>query len=237
MEISISKKIENDVDAVAKRLLAGEVFLVQTDTVFGLICCADNELAARKIIDIKHRDHPAFGLFVSGVEMAKQYVEMDAEQAEVFNKVFPGHFTLIFKANISTYSNTTYRNITINSNTTNRIISQAFGTKLVENEEIKTLGLRVPKSDFCIEIVSKVGKPLIATSANISGHETAKKIDEIEPSILQSVDGICYDKNVQQNNFNSTIIDLSLGVENARIIRQGSGDMSILTGLINYNIA
>ena len=180
MEDFISKKIENDTDMVAKRLLEGEVFLMQTDTVFGLICCADNELAARKIIDIKHRNHPAFGLFVSGVDMTKQYVEMDARQEEVFHRVFQGHFTLIFKANISTYSNTSYRNITINSNTTNRIISQAFGTKLIENEEVKTLGLRVPKSDFCIEIVKKVGKPLIATSANISGHETAKKIDEIE---------------------------------------------------------
>ena len=234
MEKTISKKIENDADIVAKRLLSGEVFLVQTDTVFGLICCADDERAACKIIDIKHRDHPAFGLFVSGVEMAKQYVEMDTEQAKVFNKVFPGHFTLIFKANISTYSNSTYRNISINRNSTNRIISQAFGTKLVENEEVKTLGLRVPKSDFCIEIVSKVGKPLIATSANISGHETAKKIDEIEPSILQSVDGICYNENVQQNNFNSTIIDLSLGVENARIIRQGSGDVNILSGFVKF---
>ena len=237
MENSINKKIENDTDAVAKRLLSGEVFLVQTDTVFGLICCADDECAARKIIDIKHRDHPAFGLFVSSLDMAKQYVEMDAKQEDVFNHVFPGHFTLIFKANISTYSNTAYRNITANSNTTNRIISQAFGAKLVENEEVKTLGLRVPKSDFCIEIVRKVGKPLIATSANISGHETAKKIDEIEPSILQSVDGICYNANVQQNNFNSTIIDLSFGTEHAKIIRRGSGDMSILTGLINYNIA
>lgn len=237
MENSISKKIENDASAVAKRLLSGEVFLVQTDTVFGLICCADDERAARKIINIKHRDHPAFGLFVSGVDMAKQYVEMDATQEEVFNRVFPGYFTLIFKANISTYSNTAYRNITTNSNTTNRIISQAFGTKLVENEEVKTLGLRVPKSDFCIEIVSKVGKPLIATSANISGHETAKKIDEIEPSILQSVDGICYDENAQQNNFNSTIIDLSLGTKNAKIIRQGSGDVSVLTSLIGYNNA
>ena len=236
MEDFISKKIENDADIVAKRLLSGEVFLIQTDTVFGLICCADDERAARKIIDIKHRDHPAFGLFVSGVEMAKQYVEMDATQEEVFNTVFPGHFTLIFKANISTYSNSTYRNITINRNSTNRIISQAFGTKLVENEEVKTLGLRVPKNDFCIEIVSKVGKPLIATSANISGHETAKKIDEIEPSILQSVDGICYNENTQQNNFNSTIIDLSLGAEHAKIIRQGSGDVSVFAGLINYNI-
>ncbi|MBQ7536705.1 MAG: L-threonylcarbamoyladenylate synthase [Rickettsiales bacterium] len=232
MEDFISKKIENDTDMVAKRLLEGEVFLMQTDTVFGLICCADNELAARKIIDIKHRNHPAFGLFVSGVDMAKQYVEMDARQEEVFHRVFPGHFTLIFKANISTYSNTSYRNITINSNTTNRIISQAFGTKLIENEEVKTLGLRVPKSDFCIEIVKKVGKPLIATSANISGHETAKKIDEIEPSILQSVDGICYDENVQQNNFNSTIIDLSLGTKNAKIIRQGSGDLEIVSKLV-----
>ena len=232
MEKTISKKIENDADIVAKRLLSGEVFLVQTDTVFGLICCADDELAARKIIDIKHRDHPAFGLFVSDVDMAKQYVEINARQEEVFNKVFPGHFTLIFKANISTYSNSTYRNISINRNSTNRIISQAFGTKLVGNEEVKTLGLRVPKSDFCIEIVSKVGKPLIATSANISGHETAKKIDEIEPSILQSVDGLCYNANVQQNNFNSTIIDLSLGTKNAKIIRQGSGDLKIVSKLV-----
>ncbi|MBR1428768.1 MAG: L-threonylcarbamoyladenylate synthase [Rickettsiales bacterium] len=221
MEDFISKKIENDTDTVAKRLLSGEVFLIQTDTVFGLICCADDERAARKIIDIKHRKHPAFGLFVSDAEMAKQYVEMDAEQAEVFNTVFPGYFTLIFKAKISTYSNTT-----------NRIISQAFGTKLVENEEVKTLGLRVPKSDFCIDIVKKVDKPLIATSANISGHETAKKIDEIEPSILQSVDGLCYNANVQQNNFNSTIIDLSLGTKNAKIIRQGSGDLEIVSELV-----
>ena len=53
-----------------------------------------------------------------------------------------------------------------------------------------TVGIRIPMMDFCQQLVAKLGRPLVSTSANISGEPTPKKFSEISEEIRSAVDHI-----------------------------------------------
>jgi len=53
-----------------------------------------------------------------------------------------------------------------------------------------TVGIRIPMMDFCQQLVAKFGRPIVSTSANISGEPTPKKFSEISPEIRDAVDHI-----------------------------------------------
>ena len=53
-----------------------------------------------------------------------------------------------------------------------------------------TVGIRVPMMDFCTQLVAKLGRPIVSTSANISGEPTPKKFSEIAEEVKSSVDHI-----------------------------------------------
>ena len=53
-----------------------------------------------------------------------------------------------------------------------------------------TVGIRIPMMDFCQQLVAKLGRPIVSTSANISGEPTPKKFAEISEEIKSAVDYI-----------------------------------------------
>ena len=53
-----------------------------------------------------------------------------------------------------------------------------------------TVGIRIPMMDFCQQLVSRLGRPIVSTSANISGAPTPKKFAEISDDIKSAVDHI-----------------------------------------------
>lgn len=198
------------INQAIKTLLCNKVILLQTDTVFGLVCKGDSLTATNSVEKIKHRDHPSFGYFVKNLHMAKKYVKINNElQEQMFDKVFPGYFTLIFEA-------TNFALATLPP--------QAFG---INKENHKTLGIRIPNNDFCLKLLNdkRITFPLLATSANISKQKTPITFEDIDKDILTQVDGIFYDKNITMAQKSSTIIDLSDG-ENIFVIREGSGSMN-----------
>ena len=194
-------------DKIVNGILNSKVCLLQTDTVFGLICRGDSEMATKKVEDIKHRDHKAFGYFVKDLKMAEKYVVIDNDKKrQYFHSVFPSYFTLIFDA-------TDYAIKTMPKN--------AFG---VNKNSKKTLGVRVPKNDFCLQVLNdeRITFPLLATSANISKQATPIRYEDVDEEIIKAVDYIYNDKNVNLVGKSSTIIDLSCN-DGYTIIREGSG--------------
>lgn len=183
------------------------VCLLQVDTVFGLICKGDSVIATDRIKKIKHRDHKSFGYFVKDLNMAKKYVVIDNyKKQKYFQSVFPGYFTLIFKATKFAIET---------------MPESAFG---LNKDNKKTLGIRIPKNDFCLDVLNdkRINFPLLATSANISKSSTPTRYQDIDVEILQSVDEVYYDKNINTVGKSSTIIDLSCD-DDYKIIREGSG--------------
>jgi L-threonylcarbamoyladenylate synthase len=71
-----------------------------------------------------------------------------------------------------------------------------------------TIAIRITKDDFCRKLIKRFGKPIVSTSANISGEDTPKSFSEISSTILDSVD---YIVNLQRNKVNknsSTIVKI-----------------------------
>ncbi len=197
----------DNVNQAVETILCNKVILLQTDTVFGLVCKGDSLIATNSVEKIKNRDHPAFGYFFKNLNMAQQYVKINNElQEQIFNKVFPGYFTLIFEATDFALGT---------------LPPQAFGKN---KQNHKTLGIRIPNNDFCLRLLNdkRITFPLLATSANISKQKTPIVFEDIDKEILKQVDGVFYDQNIKMAKKSSTIIDLSDG-KNIVVLRDGSG--------------
>ncbi|MCF6280082.1 MAG: threonylcarbamoyl-AMP synthase [Flavobacteriaceae bacterium] len=166
-------------------LKESKTILYPTDTVWGIGCDATNSDAVSKIYTIKQRNESkSLVVLVDSFEMLQQYVD-----------TIP---TLVKKI------------LSKNKNPTTIIYNNP--KNLAKNVIAKdnTVAIRIVKDKFCQELIQEFGKPIVSTSANISGNPTPKSFKEIEPSILESVD---YVVNLHQNRINkkpSKIIKLEV---------------------------
>lgn len=173
------------------------IVILPTDTVYGLLVDATNEKAVKKLIEFKSRPPgKAISVFVSDFSMMKKYVNVTPKQESILKELLPGPFTVILKSNHRT-------------------------SKLLESEK-GTLGIRIPHYDFLTEAVKKFGKPITATSANLSGRPPYYQIDpllkELPQSKKQLVD-LVINAGKLAHNKPSTVIDLTLPT--VKILRHG----------------
>ncbi|MDR2894187.1 MAG: Sua5/YciO/YrdC/YwlC family protein, partial [Alistipes sp.] len=85
--------------------------------------------------------------------------------------------------------------------------------------EAGTIGIRVPRHEFCTALLRRLGRPLVSTSANISGRPTPLSFDAIAPEIRAGVDMVVSQKfEGRPTRRPSSIISLGLGGE-VKIIR------------------
>lgn len=164
-------------------LKVGNTILYPTDTVWGLGCDATNNEAVKKIYKIKNREESkSLIILVSSIEMLKAYVNNIPQKALDILKESTKPTTIIY----------------------NNPVGLAQNTIAKDN----TIAIRIPKNEFCIQLIESFGKPIVSTSANISGEPTPKTFSEISEAILKSVD---YVVNLQQDKVNeksSTILKI-----------------------------
>ncbi|WP_111709217.1 L-threonylcarbamoyladenylate synthase [Lutibacter citreus] len=158
-----------------------EVLLYPTDTVWGLGCDATNKNTVNKIFDLKQRaESKSLIILVSSVEMLQTYIPTIPKP--VINLL-----------------NTVKKPTTI-------IYSNPIGLAKNVIADDNTVAIRIPENEFCKQLISKFGKPIVSTSANISGEETPKNFSEISKTLLDSVDYIVSLQREQQNVKSSTIL-------------------------------
>ena len=159
------------IDNSVQNLSAGNTILYPTDTVWGLGCDATNEKAVAKIYQIKQREESkSLIVLVDSLEMLTTYItEIPRNILEILKK--------------------TTRPTTI-------IYNNPSG--LAQNVITKdnTVAIRIVQSEFCQQLIKKFSKPIVSTSANISGDSTPKQFKEINSKILDAVD---YVVNLQQD--------------------------------------
>ena len=78
-----------------------------------------------------------------------------------------------------------------------------------------TVAIRIPQNEFCKQLITAFGKPIVSTSANVSGDKTPKSFKEISQAILDSVDYVVNLQREEENDKSSTILKIA---ENGEII-------------------
>ena len=150
-------------DAV-ETLRRGGVILYPTDTVWGLGCDATNPEAVRKIYDIKKRpDSKSLVLLASDLDMVARYIREIPDMAIRLVEVNDRPMTIIYPDAITGKE---YRGLAENA-----------------VAEDGSVGIRIPMADFCRDLVHRFGKPIVSTSANISGEPTPKRFARVPQAI------------------------------------------------------
>ena len=158
---SFSEDLERCLDT----LRSGGVILYPTDTVWGLGCDATDEQAVDKIYRIKQRpDNKSLIVLVADERDILQYVA--AVDLAVFD-----------------YLETTTKPTTV-------IYNGALGFADNLTGEDGSVGIRIVRDEFCKHLIKRFRKPIVSTSANISGKPTPAHFNEIDKEILQQVDYI-----------------------------------------------
>jgi L-threonylcarbamoyladenylate synthase len=173
MQESIQKALEV--------LRAGGIILYPTDTVWGLGCDATNPEAVAKIYEIKRRaDSKSLVLLASDIDMIARYVKEIPEMAIQLIDVNDKPMTIIYPDAVVGFSPDA-------SGALPKPDRRALAFNTVAEDG--TVGIRIPMMDFCQQLVFKLGRPLVSTSANISGEPTPLKgLKDVAKEIIDGVD-------------------------------------------------
>ena len=163
-------------------LRAGGIILYPTDTVWGIGCDATDPSAVARIYEIKRRaDSKSLVLLASDMDMICRYVKEVPEMAIQLVEVNDKPMTIIYPDAIVGQSPADPDSF---PKADRRCL--AFNTVAEDG----TVGIRIPMMAFCQQLVARLVRPLVSTSANISGDPTPKKFAEISEEIRSAVDHI-----------------------------------------------
>ncbi|MDO4532594.1 MAG: L-threonylcarbamoyladenylate synthase [Coriobacteriia bacterium] len=184
-----------DFDAVVNTLMAGKTAIVPTDTLYGLAVCPLYAASPGVLYEIKGRpsDKPVAWL-VGSLSDLDVYGRDVADYARRLATAFwPGALTVIVPA----------------SDAVPPAYRSAAGT----------IGLRMPDDELTRAIITAVGCPLAATSANLSGRPDPLSFAEIDPVIIAAT-AAAIDDSQKKSGIGSTVIDCT--APTPRILREGS---------------
>ena len=157
-----------------KTLRDGGTILYPTDTVWGLGCDATNPEAVARIFEIKQRaDSKSLVLLACDLDMVARYVKEIPSIAIDLVEVNDAPMTIIYPGAVCGEQG-------------------AAGDKwhLAWNAVAAdgSVGIRIPLMDWCKQLVFKLGRPIVSTSANISGEPTPQRFSDIPQKLKDAVD-------------------------------------------------
>lgn len=175
----------DDIEKSLVILESGGTILYPTDTVWGLGCDATNTKAVEKIYSIKSRtEAKSLIILIDHIDKLNTYIEKVPD------------ITADLLANLTNPVTIIYSN------------ARKLSPKVVANDG--TIAIRIVKDEFCAELIRKFGKPIVSTSANISGFDSPAVFSQIAPEVKAKVDYIVkYKQDYFTRSKPSTIIRLS----------------------------
>ncbi len=191
MIILNKKKLSKAVDY----LQAGKTIVFPTETSYGLGCDATNQAAVDKIFKIKEREkNKPLLVIVSSIEMAKLYLQWNKIIDKLAIKYWPGSLTIVGRPVM---------------NLTDGVISSD-----------NTLAARVTNNPIAKFLSEKLGRPIVATSANISGQSDIYDSAEIKKLYdhKKNIPDCLLDFGIIHKRKPTTIVSVINGI---KILRQG----------------
>ena len=184
------KYTKMDKKQIINTLMKGGLLAFPTDTVFGLACMMD-EKAIKKVYEVKGRsfDKP-LPMMCCDLKMIESVAIVDEKTKKLIKNFMPGPITIIFKK------------------------KDCVKDYVTQGKD--TIGIRVPDDEFILELIKDLKKPLMVTSANISGAGSLLKWEDVYKDLSGKIEAIvCEDAS---GDSASTIVDVSDGL---KILREG----------------
>lgn len=153
-----------NIEESVKILMSGGIILYPTDTIWGIGCDATNTNSINKIYEIKKRPkNKPLILLVNDIKMLSKYVKSLSKEIIKIIKTSETPTTIIYP----------------NPKNLPKILTQT-----------NTIAIRITNDYFCNEVIKKLNKPIISTSANISNDKNPKNFKQVKKKIKENVDYI-----------------------------------------------
>ncbi len=190
----MTDKLKEEIRKTQEVLKKGGVILYPTDTIWGLGCDATNEEAVKRIYEIKKRsDHKSMLVLLEDAGKIASYADVPDIALDLI-EVSDKPTTII-------YPN-----------------AKRLAPSLIAEDD--TIGIRITREEFTSSLLHRTNRPIVSTSANISGEPSPRFYDEISEDIRNAVDYIVdYRRNDRHPATPSSIIKLGMGGE-IEIIRK-----------------
>jgi L-threonylcarbamoyladenylate synthase len=197
VKINSAEPETNLVAYAADQLRAGQVLGMPTDTFYGLAADPFNLRAVERVYEIKSRSrHKPLSLMIESVDQAE---ELGQELPSAFyllaRRFWPGPLTIIVKAH------------------------PRLPLKVTANSG--NVALRVPAAPIPLAVIKAAGLPITATSANLSGETECTTAQAVKEQLADRIP-LIVDGGTSPREVASTIVDLSAGDGQWRMIRQGA---------------
>ena len=182
-----------DMERAAEIVRTGGVVVYPTDTVYGMGCDLNNPQAIGRVYSIKKLNHrKPLSLLCSDLKQISAYAQFSGPAFNLMKRITPGPYTLVMQGT--------------------RLVPRIMMTKQ------RTVGIRIPDNDICLELIRSLGNPLVNTSAS------DMELDELsDPKIIAerypNID-LLIDAGPLPCEY-STILDISTSP--VTILREGKG--------------
>lgn len=158
--------MQDDIKTALEVLQKGGTILYPTDTIWGIGCDATNAKAVEKVYKIKYRSpQNSLILLANSPEMISKYVVEIPDLALEIIQSIKDPITIIYGK---------VRNLAKN---------------LIPSDG--TIAIRIPRDEFCLELINAFGKPITSTSANLSGDPNPLSFGKVNQKIKDEVDYVC----------------------------------------------
>lgn len=199
-----SVKIWNDnpsdkqIGQISERLKDGEIWIIPTDSVYGIMCDALNQKAIRKVCELKNinPDKNNLSIICTDISMASKYARFGNRTFELLRENIPGPFTFLCK--------------------TQSALPKEFKAR-------KIVGIRIPDNKTPRKIAEYLGRPLMTTSIEFKDEDYASNPELIMEAYDVKVDGIVIGE--YGGTHPTAIIDCT--DDSPTIIREGTHELEI----------
>ena len=165
MKQQTKEAVEQAAAEAARVLRAGGVILYPTDTVWGLGCDAMNAEAVARIYRLKRSENKKSMLVLcASPDMTVRYVNKAPGIAFEVQEMATEPLTLVLPGAVG------------------------VAPDLIPDEG--TLGVRIPDHAFCQALLRRLGRPIVSTSANLSGQPAPRRLDEVARELVEGVDHV-----------------------------------------------
>jgi L-threonylcarbamoyladenylate synthase len=190
--MTVLKATKNNVMVAARIVRRGGLVVYPTETVYGLVCDPLNIEAVKRILDLKGERKKPLPVLAASIGDADKIAFISPNGKKLAAKFWPGPLTMVFPKKPALPDVVT------------------FG--------LDSVGLRIPDNDAALHLIRLSGGLLVGSSANRTGEEPPRAVQEISGELKEMVD-IVLEGGAAAQGMPSTVADLTS--EKPRILREG----------------